>query len=305
MMYDILIIGSGPAGVTAGIYAARAKKKVLVIERESFGGLITHSPKIENYPGFESVSGLELAQKFISHAESLGVDFEFDSITGVNKTDNGFVLTGEMGNYEGLSVIIATGSKHRKLKLENEDKLTGKGISYCAVCDGPFYTDQDVVIVGGGNSALQEAVLLSGYCKSVTMIQNLSFLTGEKSLAVQIAKTENIKVLYNKVVVELIGDNKLEAIIVEDQETKEKTKINTDGVFVAIGQEADNEYFSNICNLDKSGFIVTDDSCAVDVSGIFVAGDCRKKSIRQISTAISDGTVAAVNAISYLDKLNG
>jgi thioredoxin reductase (NADPH) len=302
MTYDLLVIGSGPAGVTASIYAARANKSVLVIEKEAFGGLITHSPKIENYPGFPSISGLELADQFISQAMNLGVNFEFDNIQEVIKTKEGFTLVGENGQYNGLAVIIATGSKHRHLGLPKEEELTGHGISYCAVCDGPFYTGKDIIVVGGGNSAMQEAILLSGYCKSVLMVQNLDKLTGEASSAKLIEKTENINVIYNKVVVELCGVDTLDAIIVEDVNTKEREKITTDGIFVAIGQVADNEPFKNVCALDKAGFIISDDSCTSEVEGIFVAGDCRQKRIRQISTAISDGTIAAVEAIKYLDR---
>ena len=302
MTYDLLVIGSGPAGVTASIYAARANKSVLVIEKEAFGGLITHSPKIENYPGFTSISGLELADQFISQAMNLGVNFEFDNIKEVVKTKEGFTLVGENGQYNGLTVIIATGSKHRHLGLPKEEELTGHGISYCAVCDGPFYTGKDIIVVGGGNSAMQEAILPSGYCKSVLMVQNLDKLTGEASSAELIEKTDNINVIYNKVVVELCGPDTLDAIIVEDVNTKEREKITTDGIFVAIGQVADNEPFKNVCNLDKAGFIISNDSCTSEVEGIFVAGDCRQKRIRQISTAISDGTIAAVEAIKYLDK---
>ena len=302
MTYDLLVIGSGPAGVTASIYAARANKSVLVIEKEAFGGLITHSPKIENYPGFPSISGLELADQFISQAMNLGVNFEFDNIKEVIKTKEGFTLVGENGQYNGLTVIIATGSKHRHLGLPKEEELTGHGISYCAVCDGPFYTGKDVIVVGGGNSAMQEAILLSGYCKSVLMVQNLDKLTGEASSAKLIEKIDNINVIYNKVVVELCGLDTLDAIIVEDVNTKEREKITTDGIFVAIGQVADNEPFKNVCALDKAGFIISDDSCTSEVEGIFVAGDCRQKRIRQISTAISDGTIAAVEAIKYLDR---
>lgn len=302
MLYDILVIGSGPAGVTASIYAARAQKSVLVIEKEAFGGLITHSPKVENYPGFDSISGMDLADKFIAQAMNLGVFFEFDKIIGIDKKDNIFILYGEHGNYEGKSVIIATGSKHRTLKLVNEEELVGKGISYCAVCDGPFYANQDVMIVGGGNSAMQEAILLSSYCTSVTMIQNLPFLTGEKALADQIAKTDNIKVLYNKVVVSLNGTSNLESITVLDQTTQETEQMTTHSLFVAIGQEADNAAFANVCTLDDNGFIISDDLGCTNVAGVYVAGDCRKKRFRQISTAISDGTVAVLQAINYLDK---
>lgn len=301
MIYDILIVGSGPAGVTASIYAARASKTVLVIEKEAFGGLITHSPKIENYPGFNSISGLDLADKFITQAMDLGVQFEFDDIIKIEKQDGIFQITGTDRTYQSKTVIIATGSKHRTLGLDKEEKLTGHGISYCAVCDGPFFTGGDVIIVGGGNSAQQEAVLLSGYCKSVTMVQNLSTLTGEASGIELINKTENINVLYNKKVIELIGTEKLEAIVIEDVHTKEKQVLNTDGVFVAIGHMANNEPFKNICELDEFGFIISNE-CITSIDGLYVAGDCRQKKIRQISTAISDGTLAAVMAISYLDK---
>jgi thioredoxin reductase (NADPH) len=301
MIYDILIVGSGPAGVTASIYAARASKTVLVIEKEAFGGLITHSPKIENYPGFNSISGLDLADKFITQAMDLGVNFEFDDIINVEKQDGIFQITGTDRTYQAKTVIIATGSKHRTLGLDNEEKLTGHGVSYCAVCDGPFFTGGDVIIVGGGNSAQQEAVLLSGYCKSVTMVQNLPKLTGEASGIDLINKTENINVLYNKKVIELIGTEKLESIVIEDENTQEKQVLNTDGVFVAIGHIANNEPFKNICELDEFGFIISNE-CITNVEGLYVAGDCRQKKIRQISTAIADGTLAAVMAISYLDK---
>lgn len=301
MIYDILIIGSGPAGVTASIYAARANKKVLVFEKEAFGGLITHSPKIENYPGFNSISGLDLADKFIAQAMDLGVNFEFDNILEVKKEDNNFILIGENNTYTGRSVILATGSKHRMLNLPNEETLTGHGISYCAVCDGPFFINEDVVIVGGGNSAQQEAILLAGYCKRVTMIQNLEKLTGEASGIELINKTENITVLYNKKVIELIGTEKLEAIVIEDTKTLEKEVIKTNGLFVAIGHMANNEPFKNICSLDENGFIISEE-CKTMVDGLYVAGDCRQKNIRQISTAIADGTLAAIMTINYLDK---
>ncbi len=301
MIYDILIVGSGPAGVTASIYAARASKTVLVIEKEAFGGLITHSPKIENYPGFNSISGLDLADKFITQAMDLGVNFEFDDIINVEKQDDIFQITGTDRTYQAKTVIIATGSKHRTLGLDNEEKLTGHGVSYCAVCDGPFFTGRDVIIVGGGNSAQQEAVLLSGYCRSVTMVQNLPKLTGEASGIELINKTENINVLYNKKVIELIGTEKLESIVIEDVNTQEKQVLNTNGVFVAIGHMANNEPFKNICELDEFGFIISNE-CMTSIEGLYVAGDCRQKRIRQISTAIADGTLAAVMAISYLDK---
>lgn len=302
MIYDILIVGSGPAGITASIYAARSQKSVLVLEKQAFGGLIINSPKIENYPGFNSISGLELADKFVVQAMDLGVGFEFDEILKVKKENDLYKLTGEYNEYLGKTLVIATGSKHRKLNLENEDNLTGHGISYCAVCDGPFYKGQDVVIVGGGNSAMQEAILLSSYCTSVTMVQNIEKLTGESSSYETIKNTPNIKVLYNKNVIKLNGDKNLESIVIEDQKTKEQEVINTKSVFVAIGQVANNDVFKEICKLDHNGFIITNELCEVNNEGVYAAGDCRQKRIRQVSTAISDGTIAAVRAIEYLEK---
>ena len=302
MVYDIVIIGSGPAGLTAAIYASRAQKSVLVIEKEAFGGMITHSPKVENYPGFNSISGLELADKFVAQAMDLNVSFEFENVLEIIKDEDTFKVKCEGHLYEGKSVIIATGSKHRELKLEKEKELTGHGISYCAVCDGPFYANKDVAIIGGGNSAMQEAILLSSYCKSVTMIQNLPYFTGEKALADKIAKTDNIKVIFNKLVVALNGDKSLESIILKDQTTGLLEQFNIESVFVAIGQEPNNAMFKNLCSLDEQGFIVTDDMCCTNVEGVYVAGDCRQKRIRQIVTASSDGSIAALQAIKYLDS---
>ena len=302
MIYDIVIIGSGPAGLTAAIYASRAQKNVLVIEKEAFGGMITHSPKVENYPGFNSISGLELADKFVAQAMDLNVACEFENVLEIIKNEDTFKVKCEDHLYEGRSIIIATGSKHRELKLEKEHELTGHGISYCAVCDGPFYANKDVAIIGGGNSAMQEAILLSSYCKSVTMIQNLPYFTGEKALADKIANTDNIKVIFNKLVVGLNGDKSLESIILKDQTTNNLEKFDIESVFVAIGQEPNNSMFKNLCTLDEQGFIVTDEMCCADVAGVFVAGDCRQKRIRQIVTASSDGSIAALQAIKYLDS---
>ena len=302
MVYDLLIIGSGPAGLTASIYASRAQKSVLVIEKESFGGNITHSPKVENYPGYNLISGLDLADKFVAQAMDLKVNFEFDNVLEVSKSKELFTLKCENNTFEGRSVIIATGSKHRTLKLENEEKLVGKGVSYCAVCDGPFYTNKNVIIIGGGNSAMQESLLLASYCSSVTIVQNLPFFTGENSLKEQIEKTENIKVLFNKKVVSLNGQENLSSVTLMDNTTEEYEMHMTDGVFVAIGQEANNLPFKNVCELDENGFIITDELCNAKIEGIFVAGDCRHKAIRQIVTATADGSIAALQAIKYLDK---
>ena len=264
--------------------------------------MITHSPKVENYPGYNSISGLELADKFVAQAMDLNVSFEFENVIEIIKSNDTFKVKCENHLYESKSVIIATGSKHRELKLEKEKELTGHGISYCAVCDGPFYANKDVVIIGGGNSAMQEAILLSSYCKSVTMIQNLPYFTGEKALADQIFKTENIKVMFNMLVVGLNGDKNLSSIVLKNQTTNELMEYETESVFVAIGQEPNNMMFKNICTLDDYGFIVTDEMCNANIPGVYVAGDCRQKRIRQIVTASSDGSIAALQAIRYLDS---
>lgn len=303
-MYDVLIIGGGPAGLTSAVYLRRAGKTVLLIERETFGGQITHSPRVENYPGFVTASGNEIADKFLEQAMSQGADIELDEVKGIEKKDGLFILKGERGEYEGRSVIIATGSSHRKLGLPNEDKFTGEGISYCAVCDGAFYKDMDVAIVGGGNSALQEAILLAKTSKSVTVIQNLPMLTGETKLIEEVNSTENIKVILSHVVSRIIGEDKFSGIEIESTENSEKEELSFDGVFVAIGQKPENDSFKGNVKLNDYGYIVSDEGCVPEgEEGIFVAGDCRTKAVRQVATAIADGAVAAINACRYLDSM--
>ena len=298
--YDIVIIGSGPAGLTAAIYARRADKSVLILEKETFGGEITHSPKVENYPGFTVLSGNELAEHMMEHATALGAEVDMDTVLSIEKGD-GFLLRGEFDTYAAKSVIIATGTKHRKLGLPGEDALTGRGISYCAVCDGPFYKGMSVAMVGGGNSALQEAVMLSGYCKQVTVVQNLDFLTGEKRLQEIVASRDNIKVIYGVTVSALIGDKKLEALELTDKNGVKST-LAADGAFVAIGQVPENEGFASVCALDERGYIVANDDTVTSTPGIYAAGDCRTKAIRQVVTATADGATAALAAIRFTEK---
>lgn len=302
-MYDIIIIGAGPAGLTAAVYAGRAEKSVLVLERETFGGQITHSPRVENYPGFLQMSGNEFAEKLLEQAMNQGAEIELDTALAIEKKDGVFTVKGESADYEGKSVIIATGAAHRRLGLPNEDKFTGEGVSYCAVCDGAFYNGKDVAIIGGGNSALQEAVLLSKSCKSVTVIQNLSYLTGEVKLQKELENKDNVKIILSSVVSEICGDGVFEGIIIENTETKEKTKLTFDGIFVAIGQQPMNEPFKDNVKLNDWGYVDAGEDCIPESEeGIFVAGDCRSKRIRQIATAIADGAVAALAACSYTDR---
>lgn len=301
MIYDTIIIGAGPAGLTAAIYLKRANKSVLVLEKETFGGQITHSPKVENYPGFISVSGIEFADKLVEQAMAQGADIDMDEAKGIIKQGDIFTVKGDRSDYQGKSVIIATGSKHRTLGLENEEKFTGEGISYCAVCDGAFYKDMDIAVIGGGNSALQEAILLAKTSKSVTVIQNLPFLTGESKLIEQIEAADNISVIFSSVVTKILGEDKFAGITIKNEETQEESDLTFDGIFVAIGQQPENEGFRSAVALDERGYITADEGCIPEgESGIFVAGDCRSKTVRQIATAISDGAAASVAACRYL-----
>ena len=301
-MYDIIIVGAGPAGLTAALYARRAEKKVLVIEKETFGGQITHSPKVENYPGFTVMSGNEFADKLIEQVMFQGAEIELDTVTAIKGEAGNFTVECERGSFNGKTVIIATGAKHRQLGLDRENDFTGEGVSYCAVCDGAFYKGKDVAVIGGGNSALQEAILLSKTSKSVTVVQNLPFLTGEIKLREEIEKLDNVKVILSSVVLSILGEDKFEGIRIKNTETEEESDIIVESIFVAIGQQPDNESFKDVVKLNEYGYIVSDESCIPQesVKGIFTAGDCRTKKIRQVATAISDGATAALEACSFL-----
>lgn len=301
-MYDIIIIGSGPAGLTAALYALRADKRVLVLEKENFGGQITFSPKVENYPAFMQISGNELAQKLMDQVMEHGADIELGEVTGiVCEPDRKKVLcTDEV--YEARAVIIATGSRHRQLGLEGENELIGAGISYCAVCDGAFFNSQNVAIVGGGNTALQEAVLLSDICHEVTVIQNLPMLTGEGRLIRAIEVKPNVRVIYDSLVTGLVGEESLRAVRVLNTVTDEEQELAVDGLFVAIGQKPENEPFSSLVELDANGYVLAGEDCKTSAPGIFVAGDCRTKGVRQVTTAVADGATAALAACRYLDE---
>ena len=304
-MYDIIIIGAGPAGLTAALYARRAEKTTLLIEKSTFGGQITHSPRVENYPTQMALSGSELAEKLFEQVINHGADIELDEVKSIQKCDTGYVVFTEGGSFEAKSVIIATGSRHRPLGIEGEEELVGEGVSYCAVCDGAFYKGKTVAIVGGGNTALQEAVLLSDGCKKVYVIQNLGFLTGEESLRSIVAKRDNVEVILSTVVTELIGDGSLKAIKVKNTETGAESELSLDGVFVAIGQIPENEPFKDVVALDERGYVSAGEDCVpkTEFSGIFVAGDCRTKAVRQVTTAAADGSVAALAACRYVDSL--
>ena len=305
-MYDIIIIGAGPAGLTAAIYARRANKSVLLLDKGAFGGQITFSPKVENYPGFPSISGSELADLMVDQALSQGAEVEVETVTGIDAQGNSPIATvlTESGNkYEAYAVIIATGATHRHLGLPNEEKFIGEGISFCAVCDGAFYQGKTVALIGGGNSALQEAILLSETCQKVIVVQNLDYLTGEQQLQDIIAQRENIEVITGHTVAEIPDGDALHAIVIESTATKERTTLKVDGMFVAIGLVPENTPFAEHLSLDSWGYADADDDCRTRTQGIFVAGDCRRKSVRQVTTATADGATAAIMACRYIDGL--
>ena len=302
-MYDIIIVGGGPAGLTAAIYTLRAGKSVLVIEKNGFGGQIAFSPKVENIPGTRSISGAEFADKLTDHAMDLGAEVELEKVISVEKEGDIFTVSTEEGStYQAKAVILAVGVKHRTLGLPGEEELIGNGISFCAVCDGAFYTGQRVAMIGGGNSALQEALLLAEVCQKVTIVQNLAFLTGEKKLADALTERENVEILYSTVVSQYITENgELKGLKLHNDATGEDSEIAVDGTFLAVGLMPENDDFAHLTKLNSWGYFDSDESCTTQTPGLYVAGDCRSKTIRQVVTAAGDGAIAAMAACRYLD----
>ena len=302
-MYDIVIVGGGPAGLTAATYALRAGKTVLVIEKNGFGGQIAYSPKVENIPGTIQISGSEFAERLIEQALNLGADVELETVASVQKNGDIFsVATEESSTYEGKAVILAVGVKHRMLGLPGEHELVGNGISFCAVCDGAFYTGQNVAMIGGGNSALQEALLLSEVCSKVTVVQNLAYFTGEKKLADALVEKANVTALFNTVVTGYIqNDGVLTGLQLQNTKTGEQQQIAVDGTFLAVGLVPENDAFAEFAQLNEWGYFDSGEDCCTKTPGVFVAGDCRSKRIRQVVTASADGAVAAMAACRYLD----
>ena len=303
-MYDIIIIGGGPAGLVAAVYARRAAKSVLLIEKATFGGQITYSPKVENIPGFVSLSGNEFAERLVEQALELGTEVEASEVVALRDLgDSKEVVTDSGDVFRARAVIIATGARHRLLGLANEENLIGNGISFCAVCDGAFYADRVVGVVGGGNSALQEALLLSEQCKKVYVIQNLDTLTGEVALREQLAAKDNVEILLGTVVNGLIGEDELRAVTLKTLSNGSLHTLALDGLFIAIGLVPQNEPFADLVELDERGYVCADENCATSVPGVFVAGDSRHKKIRQVTTAAADGAVAALAACDYMDSM--
>ena len=297
-MHDVVIVGGGPAGLTAALYAARAGKSVMILEANAFGGQIATAPRVENFPSVNEIAGAELANRMFEQAIAHGVEFDMGSGT-VTKTDKGFTVTTEYGSYECLSVVLATGVSHKKLGVANEDK---QGVCYCAVCDGAFYSGKRVCGVGDGNSAAQYALYLAEMCSEVQLLTLFNRLFCDKELVDRIVSSDKITWTKNVAVTEILGDDKVEGLVFRDVDGA-ITYADTDAVFVAIGQEPHNEQFANLVKLDDKGYVIAGEDCATSCEGIFVAGDCRTKSIRQCATAVSDGAIAGFNASMYVDKL--
>lgn len=296
-MYDAIVIGAGPAGLTAGIYLARGGAKTLIIEKESIGGQIASSPLVENYPGFKSVSGSELVDTLYEQVVDLGVDIEIGEVKSIENGEIKKVFVDD-AVYETKTVIIATGVKHRKLNLEKEEEFIGSGIHFCATCDGPFYKNKVVAVVGGANSAVINAIYLSSLCDKVYLIYRGKDLRCENKLKEKVSNLKNVEILLNSNVTQYLGVDKLEKIVVKDLQCEKE--IQVDGLFVSIGMDPETSIKLNLNKTDNDYYDSVD--TLTNLPGIFVAGDCRNKNVRQVTTAVSDGTVAAINALNYLQN---
>lgn len=301
-MYDIIIIGAGPAGLSAAIYARRARKKVLVLEASSYGGQIINTLDIENYPAAPHINGYEFATNCYNQAVELGAEIKFEKAIDIVDGDTKKVVT-TSNTYDTKTIIIATGCGIRKLGLDKEDELLGKGISYCATCDGAFFKNKEVAVVGGGNTALEDALYLADVVKKVYLIHRRNSFRGEDRTVTDLKNKDNIEFIYNSNVTKLLGDKKLESVEVTDKDGNIK-KLDISGLFIAIGRIPENANFTKVVNVDDSGYIIATEDCKTNVDGILVAGDSRVKTLRQLVTAASDGAIAATNAIKYINRRN-
>lgn len=303
--HDIIVVGAGTAGMTAALYALRNGKSVLVLESESMGGQIAFSPKVENFPSHKSVSGAELADMMYDQISELGAEIELEKALSVTKNGEGnFTVKTEYGDHDGRAVIIATGVRHRNIGVDGEEELIGKGVSYCATCDGPFYAGEEVALIGDGNTALQYAVMLSGYCKKVTVCTLFDRFFGEARLVKTLKSKENVEIVHNVSLQKFVtADGKLSALAFKKTTDGAGFVLPTRAVFICVGQIPANEAFADLVKLDDKGFIVAEEDCKTGCDGVFAAGDCRTKKVRQLTTAAADGATAAVNACAYIDAL--
>lgn len=301
-MYDIIIIGAGPAGLTAALYAKRARKKVLVLEALTYGGKIITSSRVDNYPALSHITGYDFATNLYNQVIELNPDIKFERVIDIkNYSDKKEVITKE-NKYETKTVIIATGNENKKLGLKGEKELIGKGVSYCATCDGAFFKDKEIAIVGGGDTAIEDAIYLSDIVKKVYIIHRRDKFLADDTLVDILKEKDNVEYIYNSNVTKLIGDDKLEGIEITDNQNNIK-ELKVNGLFIAIGLIPETEHLKNIIKTDNLGYIEANENCHTNVEGIYVAGDVRSKNLRQLVTATSDGAVAAVEAIKYINEL--
>lgn len=301
-MYDIGIIGGGTAGMTAAIYGQRAGKSTVILESGSFGGQIVSTHTVENYPGIASVNGSEFSTNLLEQATNLGAEAVMEQVTGIRDEDGAKVIETAGKEYPCKAVIIASGVTHRHMGLEKEAMLTGSGISYCATCDGAFFRGRDVAVIGGGNTALEDADFLSNYCSKVYVVHRRDEFRGDSTLVDILKKRENIEFVLSATVKDIVGETVVEGLLLNNKKTGEDFQIKVAGVFVAIGQIPQNQIFSEYVKLDGSGFILAAEDCVTSHPGVFAAGDCRTKEVRQLTTAAADGAVAALAACKYLSR---
>jgi len=307
-IYDVIIIGEGPAGLSAGLYAARSRLKTLILEKEKVGGQIVTTDEVANYPGsIENATGPSLIKRMVQQAQDFGAEMKFDTVKEVELEGKIKVIKGEKDEYQAKAVIIATGAKPKKIGCPGELELTGRGVSYCATCDAAFFEDLEVFVVGGGDSAVEEALYLTKFARKVTIIHRRDQLRAAKSIQEKAFANEKIHFMWNTVVKEIKGDGIVESMVVENVKTGEVTEIFADeedgtfGIFVFVGLVPTTELFEGKLEMEN-GYIITDEDMRTNIPGVFAAGDCRKKSLRQVVTAAADGAIAAVQAEKYINE---
>jgi len=305
--YDLIIIGGGPAGLTAGIYASRARLKTLLLEKMMPGGQILASPQLENYPGFsEGVAGGQIIDQMVKQAARFGLEIRTEAVLAIEiKAGAGKVVKTDKGRYKTVAVIFAMGASYSKLNIPGEDRLNGRGVSYCATCDGPLFKDKEVVVVGGGDTAIEEALFLTNFCAKVNIVHRRDELRAAKVLQERAFANKKINIVWNSVVTEILGDQKVEGVMLKDVKTNKETLLPADGVFLAVGFTPHTEIAKGLVETDDKGYIITDDDMVASREGFFAAGDCRKKLLRQFVTACGDGATAAFAAQKYIEGLKG
>ena len=301
--YDIIVVGAGTAGMTAALYALRGGKTVLLLEKETFGGQISFSPRVENFPSIKEIAGSEFADNLFEQVTHHGAQVELETVQSVVKDGVGFIVTTDYRSYTSKAVVIAAGVKHRHLGLPREEEFLGKGVYYCALCDGDFYRGEEVSLIGDGNTALQYALLLSNICSKVTVITMFDKFFGEPTLVERLKARDNVEIIQGYLAESFIGEDKFEGILFRETNGTKSLEVRTKAVFVAIGQVPDNHCFEGIVSLDKQGFIIADETTATITDGVYAAGDCRVKKVRQLTTAVADGANAAIAACAYIDRI--